>query len=163
MRILLNILLAILLTSAIWSCRSSTESVNDYKDTASIKVDNVSHSSASDDLLSLLVSSRRFDLSGIVIDFFPPDSSDKCARASPKQIRINSAFAADSLEQFLVSKSKNDSSETVNLIAQSSSSDKKTSQRKSMVADTPHWVTWLAVVGFALIIFFAIRCRSPSR
>lgn len=163
MRILLNIFLTILLMSAIWSCRSSTESVIDYKDTVSIKVDKVSTASTSEDLLSLLVSSHRFDLSGIVIDFFPPDSTKGSARASPKQIRINSASASDSLEQFLASKSKNDSSETVNLVAESSSTNKETSQRKSMVADTPHRVTWLAVVGIAMIVFFAIRCRSPSK
>lgn len=127
-----------------------------------MRVDKVSAASTSDDLLSLLVSSRRFDLSGIVIDFFPPDSTTNSARASPKQIRINSASVSDSLEQFFASTNKTDSSETVNLVAQSSSSNKETSQRKSIVADTPHWVTWLAVVGLALIVFFAIRCRSPS-
>lgn len=163
MRILLNIFLTILLMSAIWSCRSSTDTVTDYKDTTSIRVDKVSATSSSDDLLSLLVSSRRFELSGIVIDFFPPDSTKGSARASPKQIRINSASASDSLEQFLASTNKTDSSETVNLVAQSSSSNKETSQRRSMVADTPQWVTWLAVVGVAMIVSFAIRCRSPSK
>lgn len=148
--------------SAIWSCRSSTDTVTDYKDTTSIRVDKVSATSSSDDLLSLLVSSHRFDLSGIVIDFFPPDSTNCSARA-PKQIRINSASASDSLKQFLVSKSKNDSSETVNLVAESSSTNKETSQRKSIVVDTPHWAAWLAVVGVAMMVFFAIRCRSPSK
>lgn len=73
MRPLILFFLALLL-SGIASCRSSKQSVTEYSDTTSVVVSEVAEKLSNDDILSLIKASRELELSGITVEFFPPDS-----------------------------------------------------------------------------------------
>lgn len=96
----LIIILSIVLLSALCSCRSSKQTVMDYADTASVVINEAHDSVVSKEVGSVISISRDLDLSGIKVEFFPPDSAS--SRAVPKSITIESAKAKASERQLSV-------------------------------------------------------------
>ena len=82
----MRLIVILLFLSALFSCRSSRQSVTDYADTTAVIIDEAVVTYSTDEILSLISSSCELDLSGITIEFFPPDSVHPDSRAAPKSI-----------------------------------------------------------------------------
>lgn len=160
----LIIILSIVLLSAICSCHSSRQSVTDYADTSSIVVDEVLESHSTDEILSLLSASRELDLSGIKIEFFPPDSVHPDARAAPKSITIENAKVKETTEQTSHEQVTVDEQKTVNLSAQSSTDITQHSQNDTNILHPADWVILISILATLIILlslFFKIILKPP--
>lgn len=155
----LIIILSIVLLSAICSCHSSRQSVTDYADTSSIVVDEVLESHSTDEILSLLSASRELDLSGIKIEFFPPDSVHPDARAAPKSITIENAKVKETTEQTSHEQVTVDEQKTVNLSAQSSTDIAKDTRTDKNILHPADWVVFFSILS-AIIIFLIFLIKS---
>lgn len=155
-RILSVIFLTILLTSAICSCRSSKQSSVQYSDTTSVSAAGSVSTLSKDEILSLISASRELDLSGIKVEFFPPDSVHPDARAAPKSLTIETAKAKESTEQATKETAAVDEQKTVNLSAQSAASLQQDTQSDNDFLRPADWVIFVSVLGAILIVTFSI-------
>lgn len=159
---MIRILLTILLMSAICSCRSSRQSVTDYADSASVVMDEVKATDASDDILSLIIASRELDLSGIKVEFFPPDSVHPASRAAPKSLEIESAKVKESTEQTTHEKSSVDEQKTVNLQAQSSKALQQDTRSNNDFLRPADWVIFFSMLASIIIFFVILLIKSKK-
>lgn len=155
----LIIILSIVLLSALCSCRSSRQTVTQYADTTSLVVDEVHVSHMADNILSLLSASREMDLSGIKVEFFPPDSVHPDARAAPKSITIENAKAKETTEQTSHEYVTVDEQKTVNLSAQSSTDIAKDTTSDNNILRPADWVVFFSILS-AIIIFLIFLIKS---
>lgn len=155
-RFLSVIFLTILLTSAICSCRSSKQSAVQYSDTSSVSAAESVSTLSKDAILSLISASRELDLSGIKVEFFPPDSVHPDSRAAPKSLTIETAKAKESTEQATKETAAVDEQKTVNLSAQSAASLQQDTQSDNDFLRPADWVIFVSVLGAILIVIFSI-------
>ncbi|MDE6317202.1 MAG: hypothetical protein K2L73_02245 [Muribaculaceae bacterium] len=147
MRFLIFLSLLLLLLS----CRSHkellVESVDDVRVERLIQNDRDSVSL----IFDLLRSSSDILLSGLTIDFFPPDSLHPDIRAVPKSIHIDSARVNELSERATAAAANVSDKGTENLKSDSSSS-KKENQRSDVRAFSPSgWTIFLLTVAAILI------------
>lgn len=116
---MISFFLSILLLVTMLSCSSSKVSVSDYADAISVDIGVADDIHTSDDILSVINASRKLDLSGIKIEFFPPDSLHPSSRASPRSISVEKVTSKEFTEQSTLEMSSVDEQKTVNLSAQS--------------------------------------------
>lgn len=155
------ILLSVLLTSAIYSCRSAKQTATVYSDTTSVSVLKYHGKLTNNDVLSLFSSTHELDLSGIRLEFFPPDSAHPDARAAPKALTIESVKAKDTSEQATQESTNVDEQKTVNLSAQSSASMQQKTQSETDIFRPPKWLCFiLLLLAVAFQLFFIIRDNS---
>lgn len=160
MRPLILFFLALLL-SGITSCRSSKQSVTEYSDTTSVVVSEVAEKLSNDDILSLIKASRELELSGITVEFFPPDSLRPDSRAAPKSVKIESAKAKESADVTTVAASSVDEQKTVNLSAQSSEDFNQAVSNDTKILNPADWIVNLAVfIGIILFIISIIFTKK---
>lgn len=155
-RILSVIFLTILLTSAICSCRSSKQSSVQYSDTTSVSAAGSVSTLSKDEILSLISASRELNLSGVKVEFFPPDSVHPNSRAAPKSLTIESAKAKESTEQATHETAAVDEQKTVNLSAQSAASLQQDTQSDNDFLRPADWVIFVSVLAAILIVIFSI-------
>lgn len=155
-RFLSEIFLTILLTCAICSCRSSKQSTVQYSDTTSVTAAGSVSTLSKDEILSLISASRELDLSGIKVEFFPPDSVHPDSRAAPKSLTIESAKAKESTEQTTKETAAVDEQKTVNLSAQSAASLQQDTQSDNDFLRPADWVIFVSVLGAILIVIFSV-------
>lgn len=146
----------------ICSCRSSRQSVTDYADTASVVIDEVKASHASDDILSLLSSSRELDLSGITIEFFPPDSAHPDSRAAPRTLSIENAKSKETTVNASHEQAAVDEQKTVNLQAQSSSDLKLDTRSNNDFLRPADWVIFFSMLASIIIFFVILLIKSKK-
>ena len=165
-RFLYLICLSILLSSAICSCRSSRHSVTDYADTTSVVINQAHDLHMTDDIFSLISMSRELDLSGVRLEFFPPDSLHPNARAAPKSLTIENARAKESAEQATHETVDVDGQKTENLSAQSSSTLQKDSRSDNNVLRLPDWVFFLsiaiAIICICIFLYYKFLKKSST-
>jgi hypothetical protein len=155
-RFLSEIFLTILLTCAICSCRSSKQSSFQYSDTTSVSAAGSVSTLSKDEILSLISASRELDLSGIKVEFFPPDSVHPDTRAAPKSLTIETAKAKESTEQATKETAAVDEQKTVNLSAQSAASLQQDTQSDNDFLRPSDWVIFVSVLGAIPIVIFSI-------
>lgn len=155
-RFLSEIFLTILLTCAICSCRSSKQSTVQYSDTTSVTAAGSVSTLLKGEILSLISASRELDLSGIKVEFFPPDSVHPDSRAAPKSLTIETAKAKESTEQATKETAAVDEQKTVNLSAQSAASLQQDTQSDNDFLRPSDWVIFVSVLGAILIVIFSI-------
>lgn len=155
-RFLSEIFLTILLTCAICSCRSSKQSTVQYSDTTSVTAAGSVSTLLEGEILSLISDSRELDLSGIKVEFFPPDSVHPDSRAAPKSLTIETAKAKESTEQATHETAAVDEQKTVNLSAQSVASLQQDTQSDNDFLRPSDWVIFVSVLGAILIVIFSI-------
>ncbi len=167
-------LLTILLLSAICSCRSSRESLADSADSTKVEISGRKASSFTDEILSLLNSSRELDLSGITVEFFPPvidgvawmgqDSAHPDSRAAPKSLTIDKAKAKEQSNTATHQIASTEEKDTVNVNLSQSSAKTESTRIASNIILPDDWVVFfsilVAILLFSIIIF--IRIRSPT-
>lgn len=112
-----------------------------------------------DDIFSLLSASRELDLSGIKVEFFPPDSVHPDARAAPKSITIENAKAKETTEQTSHEQVTVDEQKTVNLSAQSSTDIAKDTMTDNDILRPADWVVFFSILS-AIIIFLIFLIKS---
>lgn len=152
-RFLSLILLTILLPLAICSCRSSKQSAMEYSDTTSVAASEVVSTLSKEDLLSIFSASRERELSGIKIEFFPPDSAHPDTRAAPRSLTIENAKTKESTEQATHETVDVDEQKTVNLSAQSSASLQQDSRNNNDILHPHDWVFFL---GFTCTLILSL-------
>lgn len=158
----LIILLSIVLLSALYSCRSSRQSATDYSNTGTLETNEVLGSHASVDILSLLSTLRESELSGIKVEFFPPDSVHPDSRAAPKVITIENAKAKESTEQATHEQATVDEQKTENLSAQSVTDIETDTQTDNDFLRPSDKVIFFSILSAMLIIslIFLIKTRK---
>lgn len=155
--------LTIVLTSAICSCRSSKQSAVKYSDTTSVSVSESVSTLSTDEILSIFTASRELDLSGIKVEFFPPDSAHPDSRASPKSLTIEAASAKESTEQATKETAAVDDKKSENLSAQDSSSLQQDTQCDNDFLQRPNWVIFISIFAAILIIFLSIILKIKRK
>lgn len=146
------IILSIFLLSALCSCRSSRQSVTEYADSTSVVADEVKDSVAMNDILSLISASRELDLSGIKVEFYPPDSVHPDSRAAPKTLTIENAKAKESSEQATHETAAVSEQKTVNLSAHTSSALQQDSRSNNDLLLPADWVIFFSILGVILLL-----------
>lgn len=157
---MIRFFLAILLMSAICSCRSSRQSATEYVGASDVVVDFAGETLTNDEILSLITSSREFDLSGIKVEFFPPDSAHPSSRAAPKSIEIESAKAKESSEQSTHEQMLVDEQKTVNLSAQSSKALQQNTRSNNDLLRPADWVVLFSILGAILILSLILIIKT---
>lgn len=154
--------------SAICSCRSSIQSATEYTESSDLVVVSSVHKLTNNEILSLITASRELDLSGIKVEFFPPDSVHPDARAAPKSLTIENAKAKETTEQSSHEQVTVDEQKTVNLSAQSSVDVAQQSKNNTDVLRPADWVTLISILTALIILlsfFFKMiikKSRSPT-
>ena len=141
-----------LFLSALFSCRSSRQSVTDYADTTAVVVDEADASLSTDDILSLISSSCELDLSGITVEFFPPDSVHPDSRAAPKSIKIEKAKAKESTEQTTHKQVSAAEQKTINLSTQTSTAVAENTRTDNDLLRPADWVVFFSILSAIIII-----------
>ncbi len=160
---MIRFFLTILLMSAICSCRSSRHSASECVDTSDVVVDSSGQSLTKDDILSIISASRELDLSGIKVEFFPPDSAHPASRAAPKSIEIESAKAKESTEQSTFEQSTVDEQKTVNLSAQSSKALQQDTHSDNDLLRPADWVVFFSILGAILILYIILILKTRKK
>lgn len=109
------------LALAICSCSSSRSSSKHTHDTASVAYDGLQIRKMDRDFSAVISSGRRFELSGVSIEFFAPDSNTPPSRASPHVVSIENIKLSESEDSQVKDVTSSEDKETVNLLNQSSS------------------------------------------
>lgn len=151
------------MVSALCSCRASRQSSVGSLASDSVMVEAVDDRLSADDFFSVISASRELRLSGIRVEFYPPDSLHPAPRAAPKAIYIESAHASDSIKQAVQEQSTAKEHSTVNLKA---ASDTKVESHATVNADIlrpAHWLVHLSIVCAVFIIIFAITFKIRHR
>ena len=116
MRLLISTILLILLSPLLLlSCRSQLVTQEDTSYTSNIDSTSQLSTLSMDRILSLFSSVTDLNLSGVTVDFYPPDSAHPDARASPKSISIDKADINNTSQSTQISSSETARDETVNL------------------------------------------------
>lgn len=160
---MIRFFLTILLMSAICSCRSSRQSATEYVDTSDVVVDIAGETLTNDEILSLITASRELDLSGIKVEFFPPDSAHPSSRAAPKSIEIESAKAKESSEQSTHEQMSVDEQKTVNLSAQSSKALQQDTHSDNDLLRPADWVVFFSILGAILILSLILIIKTRKK
>lgn len=160
---MIRFFLAILLMSAIYSCRSSRQSATEYVDTSDVVGDFAGESLTNDDILSFITASRELDLSGIKVEFFPPDSAHPPSRAAPKSIEIESAKTKETSEQSSHEQMSVDEQKTVNLSAQTSKTLQQDTHSDNDMLRPADWVVSFSILGAILILSLIIIIKTRKK
>lgn len=158
----MRLIVILLFLSALFSCRSSRQSVTDYADTTAVVIDEAVVTYSTDEILSLISSSRELDLSGITIEFFPPDSVHPDSRAAPKSIKIENAKAKETTQQATHEQASVDEQKTVNLSAQSTTSVAENTRTDNDILNPADWVVFFSILSAIIIIslIYLIKYRK---
>ncbi len=148
----MRLIVILLFLSALFSCRSSRQSVTDYANTTAVVISEIEATHSTDDLLSLISSSRELNLSGITVEFFPPDSVHPDSRGAPKSIKIENANAKESTEQATHEQATVDEQKTVNLSAQSSTAVAENTRTDNDLLRPADWVVFFLILSAIIII-----------
>lgn len=161
---LLIISFIVLLASAICSCRSERHVVTRTGELTTVETNQVKTAVCSDEILTLINSSTEIDLSGITVEFYPPDSAHPDARAAPRSIKIESASSKSEtgtsrieLASVIESDSINRTMEQVQTLNQTQNSKKGITPQVNLILTCS-----LIAVGILLIIIILKIIRNGT-
>lgn len=148
---LLIFIFSLLLASAICSCRSSKQMVAESTDSTSVEVAESRMSNSTDEILSLLNSSTEFDVSGITIEFYPPDSAHPDVRAAPKTLSIDNAKARNETNASKHEVSTAAEKDTVNVSISQSTASAQATKSDNKILSPLDWVV-VSTIPIAIIL-----------
>ncbi len=151
------IFLSALLLAALCSCRSSRQSEAEYAQMTSVGIEKAGSSLTVDDVRSLITSSLALDLSGITVEFFPPDSTRPDAVGAPKAINIANAKAKASAARDTHRHTTADEQEAESLSAQSSASASENTREVDDILRPSARLILGAIMMVFIIIFIKSR------
>lgn len=148
--------LLLLLLSAICSCRTTRQSVSESADSTMVEISETRTSLSTDEILSLINSSRELDLSGITVEFFPPDSAHPAARAAPKSLTIENAKAKEQSNAATHQVATIEENDTVNVNLAQSSAQAESTRSDAKILSPLDWVVTAAVLIAIILLIIAI-------
>lgn len=161
---MMRILLTFLLALAIWSCRTSKQSASEVVKSSDVVVSASDKSLTNDDILSFVSTSRDLDLSGISVEFFPPDSALPYARPSPKSIRVEQAKSKEAADESTLQRSSADERQDVSVASASAKSSRLDSRSSNDFLRPADWVQLAAILGAVIVcsilLYFKLRKSS---
>lgn len=125
--------------------------VTESTDSTYVEVAESRVSNSTDEILSLLNSSTEFNISGITIDFFPPDSAHPDARAAPKSLKIDNAKAKNETNASKHEVSTSAEKDTVNVLISKSTASAQATKSDTKILSLLDWVAW-SIVPMAIIL-----------
>lgn len=153
--------LFILLLFAICSCRTARQSVSESADSTKMEITEAKTSLSTDEILSLINSSRELDLSGITVEFFPPDSAHPAARAAPKSMTIDNAKAKEKSNAATHQVTTVEENDTVNVNLAQSSAKAESSRSDVDLLRPADWVVicsiLAAIVILTIVLLFKLK------
>lgn len=112
---------------------------------------------SAEDVLSKLTSSTDIDLTGITVEFFPPDTAHPDARAAPKSLKIETAKAHNdthaSTQQHRTAAEK----DTVNVKARQSRATAKDTRSEAKALSPPGRVVFFSILAVIVLILILIK------
>ena len=154
------ILLFILILFA--SCRSQKALHHMASDSTHLEINSQSVRFSASQILSFLTSSSDVDLSGITIEFFPPDSLHPPIRAMPKSLTIDKAHINETSHSEEHATSADSVKETENLLAYNSSESELQSSSDVKAFSPMTWIPPLSIVIVVTIIIILFRLKSKT-
>ncbi len=158
----LVIFLSILLLFA--SCRSHKEVQREVVDTSHVEGQIQASSDSAATVLDLLRSVSDIDLSGITVNFFPPDSLHPHIRAVPKSIHIDKAHVKESSDAATLKSTEVIDKETVNLRADTATESKQESTSDVNALSPPGYLLvisiLIAIVLVSTFVYFKFFHKS---
>lgn len=145
-----------MLTSAIWSCRSSKQSEFDYSDTTSVVASASVSKLSNSEITALLSASKETDFNGIKIEFYPPDSAHPDARAAPKLLTIENASAKQTADLQEHKASAVDELKDLDIKAQNSAAFQQTSKSETDIIYSAAEVTCFSILAAMLIVIISL-------
>lgn len=151
----------ILLTLAICSCRVTQQSASERVESADVGINTSGESLADDEILSFIVASRELDLTGVQVEFFPPDSACTTSRPAPKTLKIERASAKESSRQASHETTSVDTRNTVSFTSHTSDTQQEQSDVDSSFMRPADWVLCVSALGiiFAGFVFIWLRFK----
>ena len=143
--------------SAICSCRSTRQTFTQSADSTAINVTEVKASMSAEEILSLINSSTDIDLSGITVEFFPPNSAHPDARAAPKSLKINNAKAKNQTNASKHEVASVAEQDTVNVSISQSSAMAQSTRSDTKILSPLDWVI-LSTIPIAIILLIIAIC-----
>lgn len=151
---MIRLLLIILLTLAMCSCRSHKEAMDDFSIEVSADASGAQSCDSLSKILSVLHSLVVVDIAGISVEFFPPDSLHPDIRAIPKAIHIDSVNISSKTNATRLEEDKVKSKETVNLHSTTSSKSKKKSKSEFNSFSLNWFITFSIIIAAVLVSIF---------
>lgn len=161
---LTKMFLTILLMSAIWSCRSAKQSFSQSADSTAVVASEVKASMSAEEILSLVKSSADIHLSGITVEFFPPDTAHPDARAAPKSLKIDNAKANRKSDASTHKVAASVEKDTVNVNLSESSASAQSTRSDTKILSPTEWVFLsilpIAVIAIIIILIFIYKRKK---
>ena len=137
------------------SCRSSRHDVLEYADSTSVSVDASRKALSHQDLMSTLCSSRNMLISGIRIEFFPPDSLHPEADPAPRSISVESVISDESAQLSSISCESAEDNTAVALSADSTHEIQHNENSNNEAFHPPDWIIFIVVfLAWGALIFY---------
>lgn len=154
------ILLTILLILTLCSCQSQRQVSSEDSDTSSLDLAILQRAYTSDDILSLLQVSREYDIKGISIEYFAPDTANPHIRAAPKTIRIDSFKGKDNTNASCHEVRNDSLDETVNLATTTESNKQRNIRSVARTFHPPDWLIYVPLLAlFIPMVIKAVKRR----
>ena len=160
---MIRILLTIILACAIYSCSAYRRAESESRSTEDSTLDITAEHLTNDDIISLITNTRELDLSGIRIEFYPPDSAKPDARASPRSVAIARARKKNSSLQAEEIHSSSCGKKTVNQTAHSSADSTQRSRSEGSLAAPSGSLILLSISGTILILIMILILKSRKK
>lgn len=155
--------LSFFLMLGISSCRSSKQVEMEYSGTVDTEISEASASQSTDDILSLINSSSEFDISGITVDFFPPDPEHPDARAAPKSLTIENVKAKENTDATTHQMTSVQETDTVNVNLRQSSASTQYSRSDTDLLRPADWVIFFSIFAAVIILTILIILKLKRR
>lgn len=160
---MIRILLTILLPCAICSCSSYRRAESEFRSTEDTALDITAERLTNDDIIKLITDTRELDLSGIRIEFYPPDSAKPNSRASPRSVVIENARKKESSLQTEEIHTSYSGKISQNLTAHSSEESKKHSRSEGSTIAPSGSIILLSISGAILILILILILKSRKK
>lgn len=154
------IVLAILLMSAICSCRSSKQTVTQTADSTAVEVSAAGELVSVDDVLSVISASTDIDLSGVTVEFFPPDTAHPYIRAAPKSLKIESARACNDTKAARHEVATVNDKDTVNISIEQSIASAQDTRSDHDLLRPSDWVFFFSILAVIVILLIILIIKS---
>lgn len=148
MRLIIFFLILLLLAS----CRSHKEVQREVVEISRIEGQILASRDSAASVLDLLRSAADIDLSGITVDFFPPDTLHPDARAAPRSIHIDKAHVKEASDAVTLKSTEVVADETVNLHSDTSTELKQESKSDVNALSPPGYVLVFSILIAILLV-----------
>jgi len=125
-------------------------------DSTAVEVSAAKESVSVDDVLSVISASTDIDLSGVTVEFFPPDTAHPCIRAAPKSLKIESARAGNDTKAARHEVATVDDKDTVNASKWQATATAQSARSDYDILRPSDWVVFSSILAVIIILFIIL-------